>query len=132
MSMNQAYQTYQNNSVNTATPAELTLMLYNGGIKFIKQAKKDLQEKNMEQKNINIQKAQKIVQEFMITIDQKYEVSQNLMVMYDYMYRRLMEANTNNDLAILEEIEGYFVELRDTWKEVIKINKQQKAQQGRR
>lgn len=130
--MNQAYQTYQNNSVNTATPAELTLMLYNGGIKFIKQAKKDLQEKNMEQKNINIQKAQKIVQEFMITIDQKYEVSQNLMVMYDYMYRRLMEANTNNDLAILEEIEGYFVELRDTWKEVIKINKQQKAQQGRR
>jgi flagellar protein FliS len=132
MAMNQAYQTYQNNSVNTASPGDLTLMLYNGCLKFIKQAKLAIAEKNIELKNENIQKAQKIIQEFMLTLDKKYDVSENLLVMYDYMFRRLIEANTKNDIAILEEVEGYVIELRDTWKEVIKINRQQHPVQGGR
>ncbi len=132
MSMANPYQTYQNNSVNTASPGELTLMLYNGILKFIKQAKQGIINNNIEIKNTNIQKAQKIISELMVTTNPDYEVSEGILAMYDYMNRRLMEANVKNDLAILDEVEGYAVEFRDTWKEVIRLNRQQQHGQGGR
>ncbi|MGP4077716.1 flagellar export chaperone FliS [Halobacillus sp. K22] len=112
-------QTYQNNSVETASPGELTLMLYNGCLKFIKSAKKAIENKEIEKKNTNIQKAQNIIRELMVTMDQDYEVAKEIMSLYDYMNLRLMEANINNDLEILEEVQGLTEEFRDTWKEVI-------------
>lgn len=130
MSMNQPYQAYQNNAVNTASPGDLTLMLYNGCLKFIKQAKLAIENKDIESKHINIIKAQNIITEFMVTLNTEYEVGKNMMVMYDYMKHRLIEANTKNDIKILNEVEGYVVEFRDTWKEVIKINRQQKYAVG--
>ncbi|MGP4068823.1 flagellar export chaperone FliS [Halobacillus sp. B29] len=112
-------QAYQNNSVETASPGELTLMLYNGCLKFIKTAKKAIENHDIEKKNTNIQKAQKIIRELMVTMDQDYEVAKDIMRLYDYMNRRLMEANITNDLGILEEVQGLTEEFRDTWKEVI-------------
>lgn len=128
--MNQPYQTYQNNAVNTASPGELTLMLYNGCLKFIKQAKVAIQKKDMESKHMNLVKAQNIVTEFMVTLNTDYEVGKNMMQMYDYIKRRLIEANTQNDIEILDEVEGYVVEFRDTWKEVIQMTRQQKYSVG--
>lgn len=130
MAMNNPYQAYQNNAVTTASPAELTLMLYNGCLKFLKLAKKGIEEKNTEVKNTNLIKAQKIIQEFMVTLDMNVEMSNSLMTMYDYMHRRLIEANVKNDIAIVEEVEGYVVEFRDTWKQVIQVNRQQTYGQG--
>ncbi|MFQ3545359.1 flagellar export chaperone FliS [Halobacillus rhizosphaerae] len=112
-------QAYQNNSVETASPGELTLMLYNGCIKFIKVAKTAMENKEIEKKNTNIQKAQNIIQELMVTMNQEYAVSKEILPLYDYMNRRLMEANVKNDAAILDEVHGMAVEFRDTWKEVI-------------
>jgi len=123
MSIINPYQTYQQNSVMTASPQELTLMLYNGCLKFIKLAKKGMVEKNFEQKNTNIIKAQAIIQEFRITLNQEIEVSGNMEHLYEYMYNRLIEANMKNDLETLEEVEGHVVELRDTWKQVIELVK---------
>lgn len=128
--MNNPYQAYQNNSVTTASPAELTLMLYNGCLKFLKLAKKGIEEKNNEMKNTNLIKAQKIIQEFMVTLDMNVEMSNSLMTMYDYMHRRLIEANVKNDISIIEEVEGYVVDFRDTWKQVIQVNRQQTYGQG--
>lgn len=128
--MNQAYQTYQNNSVNTATPADLTLMLYNGCLKFIKQAKLAISEKDFQRKNDNIIKAENVITELMVTLNMDVEISQELMKLYDYINRRLIQSNTKNDIAILEEVEGFVVELRDTWKEVMKLHKQQHAVAG--
>jgi flagellar secretion chaperone FliS len=125
-----AYQAYQNNAVQTASPGELTLLLYNGCIKFIKLAKKAIEEKNMAEKNTNLIKAQDIVQELMVTLNMEYEISKNMMSMYDYIYRRLIEANVKNDLSILDEIEGYVTEFRDTWKQVVQLNRQQQHGQG--
>ncbi|WRP06157.1 flagellar export chaperone FliS [Rossellomorea aquimaris] len=131
MAINNPYATYQNNSVNTASPGELTLMLYNGSLKFIHIAKKAIEEKNIELKNINIQKTQAIVNELMVTLNTDLEVSQNLMSLYDYINRRLTEANIKNDVAILEEVEGLIADFRDTWKQVIQLNRQkQHAGQG--
>ena len=106
-------------------------MLYNGCIKFIKLAKKAITDKNVEEKNTNLIKAQNIIHEFMVTLNMDVKVSSELMVMYDYINRRLVEANVNSDLAILEEVEGLVTELRDTWKQVIQLNrKQQFANSG--
>ncbi|MGF3105128.1 flagellar export chaperone FliS [Rossellomorea sp. DUT-2] len=124
MAINNPYATYQNNSVNTASPGELTLMLYNGSLKFIHIAKKAIEEKNIELKNTNIQKTQAIVNELMVTLKTDLQVSQNLMSLYDYINRRLTEANIKNDVAILEEVEGLITDFRDTWKQVIQLNRQ--------
>lgn len=111
---------YQNNSVETASPGELTLMLYNGCIKFIKAARKAMENKEIEAKNTNIQKAQAIVRELMVTVNTEYEVSNELLPLYDYMNRRLMEANIQNNDEVLEEVQGLATEFRNTWKEVLK------------
>jgi flagellar secretion chaperone FliS len=130
MAISNPYQSYQQNSVNTASPGELTLMLYNGCLKFIHQAKKAIEEKNIEMKNTNIQKAQTIIQELMVTLNMDIEVSKNMMSLYDFMNRRLMEANIKNDASILAEVEGLVTEFRDTWKEVIQVNRQKQFSQG--
>lgn len=130
MAVSNPYQSYQQNSVNTASPGELTLMLYNGCLKFIHQAKKAIDEKNIEMKNTNIQKAQSIIQELMVTLNMDIEVSKNMMSLYDFMNRRLMEANIKNDASILDEVEGLVTEFRDMWKEVIQVNRQKQFSQG--
>jgi flagellar secretion chaperone FliS len=133
MAVNNPYQTYQNNAVTTASPGELTLMLYNGCLKFIQLAKKGIQDKNVELKNTNIQKAQNIVSELMVTLNTDVEVSQNMMTLYDFINRRLIDANVKNEIQALEEAEGLIVEFRDTWKQIIQMNRQkQHAGQGGR
>ncbi|WP_421381436.1 flagellar export chaperone FliS [Bacillus salacetis] len=126
MAVNNPYKTYQNNSVTTASPGELTLMLYNGCLKFIQLAKKGIEDKNIEQKNINIQKAQNIVSELMVTLNMDVGVSENIMKLYDFIHRRLVEANIKNDLGALQEAEELITDFRDTWKQVIQLDRQQK------
>lgn len=110
------YQAYQQNSVMTASPQELTLMLYNGCLKFIKLAKKAMTANQIQEKNTNLIKAQNIIQEFRSTLDPEVEISANMEKLYEYTHNLLVTANMKNDLAALEEAEGYVTELRDTWK----------------
>ena len=117
------YQAYQQNSVMTASPQELTLMLYNGSLKFMKMAKSAPAEKNFEEKNTNIIKAQNIIQELRITLDLKIEMSAALAQMYEYMYSRLLDANMKNDLKALEEVETLMKDMRNTWKEAMALAK---------
>ncbi len=126
MNYQQPHQAYQQNSIQTASPGELTMMLYNGCLKFIRLAKRGIEDEDIEQKNVNIQKAQNIINELMVTLNPKVEISQQMRPLYDYMNRQLIQANIKNDVEILTEVEGLVSEFRDTWKEVMKINKQQK------
>ena len=119
------YQQYQQNTVNTATPQELTLMLYNGLVRFLKLAHQGIEEKNIEKSNNNIIRSQDIITEFICTLDMQYEVSDGLYALYEYMNRRLAEANIKKDMAIIEEVIGYSEELRDTWVQAMKLTKQQ-------
>lgn len=130
MAMNQPHQVYKTNSVTTATPQELTLLLYNGCLKFIKLAERAIEEKNIESRHENLLKAQNIIHEFMVTLNMDIPVSKNLLQMYDYILRRLVDANTKNDLAALKEAESFVLELRDTWKEAMKLTKMQKVGSG--
>lgn len=118
--MTKQFQAYQNNSVTTASGPQLTMMLYNGCIKFINQAIKAVNDKDYETKNTNIQKAQDIIQELMLTLDQEVEISKQLLPLYEFIYFQLQQGNIKNDVSYLEEAQTFVMEFRDTWKEVMK------------
>src|SRR5699024_277026 len=130
MKRNNPYQTYQNNAVNTASGGELTLMLYNGCIKFIRRAIQNMNDEQYEAKNKNIQKAQDIIQELMLTLDYKVTISREMMSLYEYMNHRLIEANVKNDARALEEVLQFATEFRDTWKQVLLKARQNQYTQG--
>ncbi|WP_313131383.1 flagellar export chaperone FliS [Anaerocolumna sp.] len=111
---------YQNNKINTATPAELTLMLYEGIIKFCNIAIIGIEENDIKKANLNIQKAEKIITHLRSTLDYKYPVAKDFDNVYDYVFDRLVQANIRKDKDIIEEVLEHIRELRDTWKEVMK------------
>jgi len=124
MATNNPYTAYQNNTVNTSTPGELTLMLYNGCLKFIQQAKISLENGNIQETNVSSQKAQAIISELMLTLDKSYPVSQNMLVLYEFVTSRIIEGNIKKDSLMFEEAADIMKEFRDTWKQVIQINRQ--------
>jgi len=123
MTPNNAYNQYKQNSIYTSTPEELTLMLYNGLIKFIMRAQSAISEKDIEKAANSIVRAQDIVLHFRSTLDMKYDVSQGMDDLYEYMFRRLVEANVKKDQEILAEVLGLAKEFRDTWMQAMKLAK---------
>jgi len=121
------YQKYQQQSIMTASQEELLIMLYNGCIRFIKQGIQAIEDKDVPRAHTNIVKAQDIIVEFISTLDMRYDVAKSLMSLYDYIYRRLVEANISKDAAILNEVLDLVTELRDTWVEAAKLVRQQRA-----
>ena len=127
MIANRGYNAYAKNKILTASPAELTLMLYEGAIKFCNIAIVAIEEKNVEKAHINITKVQNIIAEFLSTLDHKYPVAKDFENVYNYLMDRLMEANMKKDKEILEEILEHLRTMRDTWKEIMEQNKTAKA-----
>lgn len=123
MYQNDASKQYKENSVYTMSPEELTLMLFNGLIKFLMKAESALIEKDYEGSNNNLLRAQDIINEFVVTLDMQYEVSNGMALMYDYMLRRLVEANVKKESSIINEVIGYAKELRDAWGTAMKTAK---------
>lgn len=121
MSLNNGYAAYANNKIMTASPAELTLMLYEGAIKFCNIAIRAVEEKEIEKAHVNIMKVENIISEFQMTLDKKYPVAKDFDSVYVYLNQRLMEANFKKDKEILEEVLGHLRTMRDTWKEVMRL-----------
>lgn len=120
MNYNMGLNQYLENSVNTASPAELTLMLYNGLVKYLMKAKESVANNNPQKSHENIMRSQNIICEFQATLDMKYPISQYLMLLYDYMKRRLIDANVKKDVEIIDEVLIFARELRDTWAAAMK------------
>lgn len=127
MIANRGYDAYARNRILTATPAELTLMLYEGAIKFCNIAIVGIEENDIEKAHNNIQKVENIVGEFLATLDHKYEVSKDFENVYNYLMDSLVEANLKKDKEILEEVLGHLRTMRDTWKEIMQQGKLAKA-----
>jgi flagellar protein FliS len=124
MAMNKnPYAQYQNSRILTASPAELTLMLYEGAIKFGNIAVMGMKQKDIEKAHVNLKKVQRIVAEFRATLDMKYPVAQDFERIYEYLSKRLIEANMKKDIEILKEVNAHIHSVRDTWKEVMQINR---------
>ncbi len=121
------YQKMKENAIYTTPKEELTLMLYDGALKFANQAIAAIENKDLMKANDLIIKVQNIIREFQLTLDSKFEVSGYLSNMYDYMYRRLIDANMSKDIDILTEVRDLIREFRDTWKEAMHLAKAKAA-----
>lgn len=124
---NKGYSTYNNSKILTASPAELTLMLYEGAIKFCNVALMGLEANDLEKAHNGILRAERIVNEFRMTLDFKYEVSKDFDSVYVYIMDCLIQSNLKKDKEKLEEALKYLRIMRDTWKEVMKLAKEQKV-----
>lgn len=106
---------YLQTAVQTATPAQLLIMLYDGALRFCKGGMEAINNQNMEEANRCICRAEDIILEFMVTLDMSSPVAEGLIGMYDYMYFRLIEANTKKEIGPIEEVIGYLAELKEIW-----------------
>lgn len=93
----------------------------------MKKAKQAISEKNMNKAHQFITRVQDIIDELIITLDRKYPIATQLLALYDYLKRRLIEANISKDVAILDEVEGFVMEFRDTWKQAITLARSQRS-----
>ena len=125
--INNAAEAYKRQQVMTATPEALTLMLYNGALRFMKEGMDAMEKKNYEQCNTSLQKAQKIIMEFQATLKMEYEISHQLMPLYDYVYNSLVEANMKSNPAKVQESIDLIKELRDAWAEAMKKARQERG-----
>ena len=111
----------------TATPEALTLMLYNGALRFMSEGKEALEKKDYESANNSIIKAEKIITEFRVTLDFKYEISNQLLPLYNYVYDCLVRGNLDSDTAKIDEAAGIIRELRDAWAQAMKKARAEKT-----
>lgn len=120
-----ALNAYQQNSVNTASKEKLMLMLYDGLVKFIRVGISGIEEKDINKSNTNFIKAQSIVLEFMSTLNMEVggEMAKSLFALYDYMHRRLIEANIKKDIDIAKEVLDFAEELKDTFEQAYQLTK---------
>ncbi len=126
--VNSAAEAYKRQQIMTATPEALTLMLYNGCLKFMTEGMEAIQKKDYEQANISLQKAQNIIREFRVTLKMEYEISHQLLPLYNYVYDRLVEGNIKSDVKLVEEAKTIISKLRDAWAQAMKKARQEKAQ----
>ncbi|MGN1196146.1 MAG: flagellar export chaperone FliS [Acetatifactor sp.] len=124
MALPNAYAQYQNNKVMTAKPAELTLMLYDGAIKFCNLAITAVEQRDIQKAHTNIVKVEKIIDYLRQTLDMKYPVAQDFENIYSYLSKCLVEANIKKDLEILNEVNTHLHSVRDNWKEVMRVNRE--------
>lgn len=113
------YQAYKNNSILTASKEELTLMLYNGAVKFSNQVIEELEKRDMQKAHIYNIRAQDIVVELQATLDLKYPIGKELDVLYAFIIELLIDANVNKDIEKTTQAKEFLVELRDTWKQAM-------------
>ena len=95
------YAQYNNSKILTASPAELTLMLYDGAIKFCNIAIIGVEQNDIEKAHNNIKRVERIIDEFRSTLDNKYPVAADFDRVYVYLLQRLFEANIKKDQEIL-------------------------------
>ena len=121
--MNPYLKQYQQTQVQTASPEKILIMLYDGAIQFLNKARVGMENKNIEETHNNIMRAQRIIQEFMNTLDRQNggEIAENLYRLYDYLNYRLIQSNVKKDIDGIDEVLRHLKELKATWEEAIKI-----------
>lgn len=124
----QALNKYKQNTITTSSPEELTLMLYDGAIKFMNIGKYSIEKKDIERTNASLIRAQNIISELNFTLNMDYEISNEMRDLYDFITARLIDANIEKDIKAIEDALEITYEMRDTWKEAMKQIRQQVSQ----
>ncbi len=126
--MNAYMNQYQNNQILTASPEQVLIILYDGAIRFVRQAQQAIEEKNVPARTRSIGKAVAIITEFSNTLDYEIggEIAVDLGRLYDFMVRELAAANARGDAEKLKPVENILLELREAWVEAAKIYAREK------
>lgn len=114
------YQAYKQNSVMTASPKELILMLYNGAIKFCNMAVQCFEDGDIQKQHMYLVRVQDIITELQISLDPKYEISKEMGNLYTYINDLLVEANIKKDVQKVVEAKQLICSFRDMWQELMK------------
>lgn len=119
--MNNPYKKYQTTQVMTASREKILLMLYEGAIRFTKQAKVAMEQRKVAEKGTYISKATAILSELMATLDFKTggQLAVDLENLYVFMIDKLIEGNINNDPVCCTHVESLLTTLYQAWKDVI-------------
>lgn len=118
---------YLQKKAETASPMELIIMLYEGGIKFLNQAKMYHDQKELEKKCEALINAQEVIRELKNSLDMSItEISPRLASLYTYMLKRLVEANVDKKVEYIDEVIKMMSELRDVW---VVVNRQESSNQ---
>lgn len=128
--MNQYVKQYQKTTVETASNEKILIMLYDGAIQFLNKAKIALAEKNYEQSHNNLMGAQRILEEFINTIDKEPnpELANNLISLYEYFISRLVHANIKHVIEPVDEVLKFLKELKETWEKAIVIAQKERQE----
>jgi len=118
---------YLETTIQTAKPAQLLIMLYDGAIRSCRAAIEAIKAKQITEANVQLQKSQQIINEFIITLDQSSPLAEGLTQLYEYFKARLTEANMTKTAEPAEEVLGYLVELKETWIQAAKVVNQASA-----
>jgi len=119
-----AFNAYKQNSIMTASPEELTLMLYEGCIKFMNITKEKMRVKDVQGAHNAIIRADDIITELNATLDMKYEISTEFRDIYIFVEGKLLDANLRKDISAIEDAIKVMQNLRDLWKEMMKVAKE--------
>ena len=117
------YNQYRMTSVQTANPEKLLLMLYDGLVVCLKQAKQAVEEKKMDQAHTSLIQGQDIITELMNTLNMDYDISEGLYKLYDYQRQQLIEANIKKDAEIIDQVLTFTSDLRQTWAQAVEQTK---------
>lgn len=122
--MNAYMNQYQNNAIMTASSEQLLIMLYDGAIRFVRQARQAIVDGRGTDKSKNISKAMAIISEFSNTLDHEVggDVAHDLYRLYDFMIRELSAVNARSELKRLEPVEKILLDLREGFSGAIEIN----------
>lgn len=117
-----AYQVYRQTQTQTAAPGELVLMLYRGAVRFLSAAVEAIEKKDVVQAHDKLVKTQAIIANLLETLDVEGggDVARNLSRLYDYMLRRLIDANVHKDASAAIEVQGLLRELLPAWEAAVK------------
>src|SRR5205823_2809866 len=117
-----AYQVYRQTQAQTAAPGELVLMLYRGAVRFVTAAIDAIESKDIAGAHENLIRTQAIVTELneTLNLERGGEVARNLASIYDYLYRRLLEANMRKDAEPAREVQKLLRDLLPAWEVAVK------------
>ena len=114
------YQAYKKTQIQTADQGRLILMCYDGVISFLKQAQKAHEEKNFSTMSAFLTKAQDVLWELTNGLNYEAgEIAYNLDALYNYMIRRIIDAQYHNSIEAVNEVINHLQELRESWQTII-------------
>ncbi len=122
---------YKAQQIQTATPEEILILLYEGAIRFLMVARKAIEADELEKAHNHLVKTQRIITELMLSLDMDIggEVAKNLYSLYDYLHYRLVQANLQKDVTMIDEVLEHLRALKQTWEQAIRIAAQERAEQ---